>query len=90
MKFLIGCGTVGMSFLTSLVDNISDWKLVNVMLKKLGDETNYSRVAKVLGEISKKVPGYQEIDIRLVGNLGCNREKVTDEVISICEVSFMI
>ena len=60
-------------------NNISDWKLVNVMLKKLGDETNYSRVAKVLGEISKKVPGYQEIDIRLVGNLGCNREKVTDE-----------
>ena len=60
-------------------NNISDWKLVNVMLKKLGLETNYSRVAKVLDEISEKVPGYQEINSRLVGNLGCNRERVPDE-----------
>jgi predicted molibdopterin-dependent oxidoreductase YjgC len=57
-------------------NNISDWKLVNVMLKKLGDETNYSRVAKVLDEISDKVPGYQEVNSRLVGKLGLNREKV--------------
>ena len=63
-------------------NNISDWKLVNVMLKKLGIETNYSRVAKVLDEISEKVPGYQEINSRLVGSLGCNREKVSDEATS--------
>ena len=63
-------------------NNISDWKLVNVMLKTLGIETNYSRVAKVLDEISEKVPGYQEINSRLVGSLGCNREKVLDEATS--------
>ena len=60
-------------------NNISDWKLINLMLKKLGDETNYSRVAKVLDEISEKVPGYHEINSRLVGKLGLNRKKVSSE-----------
>ena len=50
-------------------NSIDDWKLISVMLKSLGDEANYSRVAKVLDEISKKVPGYQEINSRFVGKL---------------------
>ena len=63
-------------------NGIADWKLISVMLKRLGDETDYSRVAKVLDEISKKVPGYQEINSRLVGKLGCNREQVVSEAVS--------
>jgi len=63
-------------------NGIADWKLISVMLKRLGDETDYSRVAKVLDEISKKVPGYQEINSRLVGKLGCNREQVASEAVS--------
>ena len=63
-------------------NSIADWKLISVMLKRLGDETDYSRVAKVLDEISKKVPGYQEINSRLVGKLGCNREQVLSEAVS--------
>ena len=63
-------------------NSIADWKLISVMLKRLGDETDYSRVAKVLDEISKKVPGYQEINSRLVGKLGCNREQVSNEEVS--------
>ena len=63
-------------------NSIADWKLISVMLKRLGDETDYSRVAKVLDEISKKVPGYQEINSRLVGKLGCNREQVSSEEVS--------
>ena len=63
-------------------NSIADWKLISVMLKRLGDETDYSRVAKVLDEISKKVPGYQEINSRLVGKLGCNREQVASEAVS--------
>ena len=63
-------------------NSIADWKLISVMLKRLGDETDYSRVAKVLDEISKKVPGYQEINSRFVGKLGCNREQVSSEGIS--------
>jgi len=63
-------------------NSIADWKLISVMLKRLGDETDYSRVAKVLDEISKKVPGYQEINSRLVGKLGCNREQVVSEAVS--------
>jgi len=62
---------------------IDDWKLVNVMLNKLGDQSNYSRVAKVLNEISQKVPGYQEVNIRFVGKLGCSREQVAGEEISL-------
>ncbi|MEK9627681.1 MAG: molybdopterin-dependent oxidoreductase [Nitrospinota bacterium] len=57
----------------------ADWKLISIMLKKLGDETEYSRVAKVLNDIAKRVPGYQEINARLVGKLGINREQVTVE-----------
>ncbi len=64
-------------------NSIADWKLISVMLKRLGDETDYSRVAKVLDEISKKVPGYQEINSRLVGKLGCNREQVSNEEVSL-------
>ena len=60
-------------------NNISDWKLVTMMLKKLGDEKNYSRITKVLEEISLKVPGYQEINSRLIGKLGFNRDKVSDQ-----------
>lgn len=63
-------------------NSIADWKLISVMLKRLGDETDYSRVAKVLDEISKKVPGYQEINSKLVGKLGCNREQVLSEAVS--------
>ena len=63
-------------------NSIDDWKLISVMLKRLGDETDYSRVAKVLDEISKKVPGYQEINSRLVGKLGCNRGQVSNEEVS--------
>ena len=63
-------------------NSIDDWKLISVMLKRLGDEANYSRVAKVLDEISKKVPGYQEINSRFVGKLGCNREQVSSEEVS--------
>jgi len=63
-------------------NSVADWKLISVMLKKLGDETDYSRVAKVLNEISQKVPGYQEINSRLVGKLGCNREQVSGADIS--------
>ena len=62
---------------------IDDWKLVNVMLNKLGDQSNYSRVAKVLNEISQKVPGYQEVNSRFVGKLGCSREQVAGEEISL-------
>ena len=62
---------------------IDDWKLVNVMLKKLGDQSNYSRIAKVLNEISQKVPGYQEVNSRFVGKLGCSREQVAGEEISL-------
>ena len=36
----------------------------------------------MLDEISEKVPGYQEINSRLVGSLGCNREKVLNEATS--------
>ncbi|MBT5470104.1 MAG: molybdopterin-dependent oxidoreductase [Nitrospina sp.] len=63
-------------------NGIADWKLVSVMLKQLGDETNYARAAKVLDEISKKVPGYSELNNRIVGKLGCNREKVSVEEVS--------
>ena len=63
-------------------NSIADWKLISVMLKRLGDETDYSRVAKVLDEISKKVPGYQEINSRFVGKLGCNREQVSSKEVS--------
>ena len=63
-------------------NSIADWKLISVMLKRLGDETDYSRVAKVLDEISKKVLGYQEINSRSVGKLGCNREQVLSEAVS--------
>ena len=63
-------------------NNIADWKLISVMLKRLGDEANYSRVAKVLDEISKKVPGYQKINSRFIGKLGCNREQVSSEEVS--------
>ena len=62
---------------------IDDWKLVNMMLNKLGDQSNYSRVAKVLNEISQKVPGYQEVNSRFVGKLGCSREQVAGEEISL-------
>lgn len=65
----------------------ADWKLVNVMLKALGDETDYSRAAKVLDEISQKVPGYQEISSKTVGKSGCNRDKITGEDISIDNTS---
>jgi NADH-quinone oxidoreductase subunit G len=58
-----------------------------VMLKTLGDETDYPRAAKVLDEISKKVPGYAEITARGVGKLGLNREKVSCEEVSIGNAS---
>ncbi len=64
-------------------NHIADWKLISVMLKTLGDETDYSRVAKVLDEISKKVHGYEEINARGVGKLGLNREKASCEEVSI-------
>ncbi|MFT4578465.1 MAG: NADH-quinone oxidoreductase subunit G [Nitrospinales bacterium] len=68
-------------------NHIADWKLISVMLKTLGDETDYPRAAKVLDEISKKVPGYQEINSRGVGKLGLNREKVSCEVATIGNAS---
>jgi predicted molibdopterin-dependent oxidoreductase YjgC len=68
-------------------DHIADWKLIRVMLKTLGDETDYPRAAKVLDEISKKVPGYQEVSSREVGKLGLNRVKVSDAEASIGNAS---
>jgi predicted molibdopterin-dependent oxidoreductase YjgC len=39
-----------------------DWKIINMMLKALGDETEYRKITDVTDEISQKVPGYQEIN----------------------------
>ena len=68
-------------------NHIADWKLISLMLKELGDETDYSRAAKVLDEISKKVLGYEEINFRGVGKFGLNREKVSCEEVSIGNAS---
>jgi predicted molibdopterin-dependent oxidoreductase YjgC len=61
-----------------------DWKIINLMLNVLGDETNYRRVSDVTEEIACRVPGYQEISKRSVGKTGCNREPISsaDESVS--------
>jgi NADH-quinone oxidoreductase chain G len=61
-----------------------DWKIINMMLKALGDETEYRKITDVTDEISQKVPGYQEINKRSVGKVGCDRESIVsaDESVS--------
>lgn len=54
-----------------------DWKIINLMLNALGDETDYQKVLDVTDEIAQKVPGYQDISRRSLGKAGCNREPVT-------------
>ena len=53
-----------------------DWKIINLMLNVLGDETDYRKVSDVTEEIAVNVPGYQEISKRSVGKTGCNRESI--------------
>ncbi len=61
-----------------------DWKIINLMLNALGDETDYQKVLDVTDEIAQKVPGYQEISRRSLGKAGCDREPVTsvDETVA--------
>jgi NADH-quinone oxidoreductase subunit G len=61
-----------------------DWKIINLMLKALGDETDYSKFSDVTEEISQKVSGYQEISRRSLGKLGCERGGIpsADEEVS--------
>lgn len=61
-----------------------DWKIINLMLNALGDETNYQMVLDVTKEIAQKVPGYQEISRRSMGKTGCDREAIAsaDETVS--------
>ncbi len=65
-------------------DHAPDWKIINLMLNALGDETDYDKVADVTEEIACRVPGYQEISKRSVGKTGCNREPISsaDESVS--------
>jgi predicted molibdopterin-dependent oxidoreductase YjgC len=65
-------------------DHAPDWKIINLMLNALGDETDYDKVADVTEEIAFRVPGYQEISKRSVGKTGCNRESIAsaDELVS--------
>jgi NADH-quinone oxidoreductase subunit G len=62
----------------------ADWKIINMMLKALGDDTEYRRVSDVTEEISQQVPGYQEISKGSVGKAGCDRGAIAsgDESIS--------
>ena len=53
-----------------------DWKIINLMLNVLGDETDYRKVSDVTEEIARKVPGYQEISKRSIGKTGCTRESI--------------
>ncbi len=66
------------------VENAPDWKIISLMLNALGDETSYQKSWDVTDEISRKVPGYQGINRRLVGKSGCNREPIisSDETIT--------
>ncbi len=62
-----------------------DWKIINLMLNALGDETDYQKVLDVTDEIARKVPGYQEISRRSLGKVGCDREPVTSAEEKIAE-----
>ncbi|MBT5550828.1 MAG: molybdopterin-dependent oxidoreductase [Nitrospina sp.] len=53
-----------------------DWKIINLMHKVLGDETEYRRFSDVTEEISQKVPGYQEISKKSAGKTGCDRADI--------------
>ena len=64
-----------------------DWKIINMMINALGDETVYQKVLDVTDEIAKKVPGYQEISRRSVGKSGCDREPVTSADETVAEQS---
>lgn len=57
-------------------EQVQDWKMINLMLNALGDETEYRKVSDVTEEIAKKVPGYQNISKRAVGKTGSNREPI--------------
>ena len=62
-------------------ENPPDWKIISLMLNTLGDETSYQKSLDVTDEIAEKISGYQGINRRAMGKLGCNREpiKFTDE-----------
>jgi NADH-quinone oxidoreductase subunit G len=61
-----------------------DWKIINLMHKALGDETEYRRFSDITEEIAQKVPGYQEISKRSVGKDGCDRGSIAsgEEMVS--------
>ena len=53
--------------------NPPDWKIISMMTKALGDETDYITSFSVTDEISKKVSGYGEISKKSIKKEGMTR-----------------
>jgi predicted molibdopterin-dependent oxidoreductase YjgC len=50
-----------------------DWKIISMMAKALGDETDYRTSFSVTDEIASKVPGYEGISKKSIKKLGQTR-----------------
>ncbi len=57
--------------------NPPDWKIISLMARALGDETNYLTSFSVTDEIAKRVPGYGEIGKRSIKQIGKRRDAVS-------------
>ena len=53
-----------------------DWKIISMIAKALGDETDYRTSFSVTDEIAANVPGYGEINKKSIQKVGKNRQQV--------------
>ncbi len=53
--------------------NAPDWKIISMMAKTLGDETDYITSFSVTDEIAKMVPGYGDISKKSIKKMGLAR-----------------